>query len=67
MSPMDRATVCWMGFQVTSPKTATSMASPKLNTKKGKVKVYSTFFHRRQAIFLCSVSMAMPPMRSMTR
>ncbi len=38
ISPMERATLCLMGFHSMLPNTATSMAMPKENTKKGKVK-----------------------------
>ena len=38
ISPMDSATECLMGFHSMFPNTAISMARPKLNTKKGKVK-----------------------------
>ena len=38
ISPIDRATECLIGFHSMLPNTATSMAMPKLNTKKGNVK-----------------------------
>ena len=43
MSPIDTATVCWMGFHSMLPNTANSMASPKENTKNGYVKAQRTF------------------------